>query len=96
VSVLVAIGYKGKFAAEKVRLQLLKIQREHLTGVEDVVVVVKEREVEEFESTRGKLRKTSLRHEKAEQLHAAPDAITVSLSLGSESRTAQRLAEAAR
>jgi uncharacterized membrane protein len=42
VSDLVVIGYKGKFAAEEVRLQLLKMQCEYLSDVEDAVVAVKE------------------------------------------------------
>jgi uncharacterized membrane protein len=41
VSELVVIGYKGKFAAEEVRLQLLKMQREYLIDLEDAVVAVK-------------------------------------------------------
>ena len=44
MSELVVIGYKGKFAAEEVRLQLLKMQREYLIDLEDAVVVVKERD----------------------------------------------------
>jgi uncharacterized membrane protein len=43
MSELVVIGYKGKFAAEEVRLQLRKMQREYLTDVKDAVVAVKER-----------------------------------------------------
>jgi uncharacterized membrane protein len=182
VSELLVIGYKGKFAAEEVRLQLLKMQREYLTDVEDAAVAVKERdghiklhqvhspaaagasgggfwellvgalflspwlgaalgavtdalsgaltqvgiddtfmkaladtlqpsssallvlvrqarpekEVEELKSTGGKLLMTSLRHEKAERLEAALDAITIPQPLGSEARTGQRLARAAR
>jgi uncharacterized membrane protein len=182
VSELVVLGYKGKFAAEEVRLQLRKMQREDLTDVEDAVVAVKEcngyiklqqvqspaaagalggsfwgllvgalflsprlgaalvavtdalsgaltevgiddafltaladtlqpgssallvlvrkarpeREVEELKSTGGKLLKTSLRHEKAEQLHAALDALTKPLPPGSEAHPGQRLASAAR
>ena len=44
MSELVVIGYKSKFAAEEVRLQLLKMQREYLIDLEDAVVVVKERD----------------------------------------------------
>jgi uncharacterized membrane protein len=42
VSELVVIGYKSKFAAEEVRLQLLKMQRDYLIDVEDAIVAVKE------------------------------------------------------
>jgi len=42
MSELVVIGYKNKFAAEEVRLQLLKMQREYLIDLEDAVVAVKE------------------------------------------------------
>jgi len=42
VSELVVIGYKSKFAAEEVRLLLLKMQREDLRDVEDAIVAVKE------------------------------------------------------
>ena len=42
MSELVVIGYKSKFAAEEVRLQLLKMQREDLRDLDDAVVVVKE------------------------------------------------------
>jgi hypothetical protein len=38
---------------------------------------------------------TSLRHEKAERLEAALDAITISQPLGDEARTGRRLARAA-
>lgn len=44
MSELVVIGYKSRFAAEEVRLQLLKMQREYLIDLEDAVVVVKERD----------------------------------------------------
>ena len=37
----VVIGYKSKFAAEEVRLQLLKIQREYLIDLGDAVVAIK-------------------------------------------------------
>jgi uncharacterized membrane protein len=43
MSELVVIGYKSKFAAEEVRLQLLKMQRTYLIDLEDAVVAVKER-----------------------------------------------------
>jgi uncharacterized membrane protein len=44
VSELVVIGYKGKFTAEEVRLQLRKMQREYFIDLEDAVVAVKERD----------------------------------------------------
>jgi uncharacterized membrane protein len=176
VSELVVIGYRRKFAAEEVRLQLLKMQREYLIDVEDAIVAVKEpnghiklnqvyspavsgvlgdsfwgllvdalflspwlgavfgaapgtlcgvlaevgiddtfmtaladtlqpsssalfvlvrqatpeRELAELQSTGGKLLKTSLRHEKAELLQAALDAIIIPPPPGSEAAAGKK------
>ena len=42
MSTLVVIGYDDLFAAEEVRLRLLKMQRDYLIDLEDAVVAVKD------------------------------------------------------
>ena len=42
MSTLVVIGYDSAFAAEEVRLKLMKLQREYLIDLEDAVVAVKD------------------------------------------------------
>jgi len=44
MSELIVVGYKGKLAAEEVRLQLLKMRRTYFSDLEDAVVAVKERD----------------------------------------------------
>ncbi|MEN9681395.1 MAG: hypothetical protein RLZZ627_1288 [Pseudomonadota bacterium] len=44
MSELIVIGYDDPFKAEETRLQLLKLQREYLVGLEDAVVAIKDKD----------------------------------------------------